>query len=188
MYNPYDISRFIQPTYAVQQPVVMPVQQPVYPMIGSSGFSSNKEELITIVLIIIGIIITIYIAQKYIFTNNNIINQTDQTQDNYITNQTDQIQNNYINPSMPPKRQSDPLGDAGWEVIVTDTCPFCIKQKEVLNKYFPNFKNIYNNKPASVVPTWVNSKCFDKNNPTEKLKIQGYQDYQKLINMIDMAC
>jgi hypothetical protein len=69
----------------------------------------------------------------------------------------------------------DPLTAGGWEVIVSDSCPYCIKQKEILAQHFPTFKNIFNNKPANVVPTWRNTKTGQE--------IPGMLPYETLLQL-----
>lgn len=57
---------------------------------------------------------------------------------------------------------SDPLGDAGWELHVAN-CPYCVKQKEILRKHFPGFKNIFSGaRQTNVVPFWYNTKTKEE--------------------------
>lgn len=70
----------------------------------------------------------------------------------------------------------DPLTEKGWEVIVSDRCPYCIKQREILTAHFPTFKNIFNDKPANVVPTWRNTKTGQE--------LPGMMTYEKLLDLI----
>lgn len=151
MNNPYDISRFIQPYIPQQiaQPVVVPMPQPVM-----GSFMPTQTDTIGMVLMILGVLVVIFFIHKYICIS------TEPTEpvvvDTYIP--------------MP-----DPLGDKGWEVIVTDTCPYCVKQKKILQEYFPTFKNIFNNKSANVVPTWRNTKTGEV--------VEGMLSYERLLSL-----
>lgn len=69
----------------------------------------------------------------------------------------------------------DLLSNCGWELYISLTCPYCIKQKHILDQYFPKFNKIFTDKPVSVVPTWYNTIT----NQT----IPGMQTYESLIQM-----
>lgn len=69
----------------------------------------------------------------------------------------------------------DKLTKCGWEVHVRPTCPYCIRQKSILEQHFPKFKNIFEDRPAEVVPTWYNTKTGQK--------IPGMQTPEKLSQM-----
>ncbi len=75
----------------------------------------------------------------------------------------------------PPQDLTDPLTKCGWEVYVTPTCPYCIKQREILSQHFPTFKNIFTDRPVQAVPTWYNVNT--------KQSIPGMQSYEKLLEM-----
>lgn len=70
----------------------------------------------------------------------------------------------------------DKLEQCGWELYISMTCPYCIKQKNILTQNFPKFTKIYTDKPVNVVPTWYNTKT--------KQKREGLQTYEDLLNMI----
>jgi len=69
----------------------------------------------------------------------------------------------------------DKLTENGWEVYVTNNCPYCIEQVNILNQHFPYFTNIYNDRPVESVPTWYNTKTKEK-------KV-GRQTYDQLLEM-----
>lgn len=71
----------------------------------------------------------------------------------------------------------DKLTYCGWEIYVSPTCPYCVKQKAILAKHFPGFNSIYTDRPAEVVPTWHNVLTGEK-----KL---GMQTYEQLLDMIN---
>ena len=71
----------------------------------------------------------------------------------------------------------DPLEKCGWEVYLTKTCPYCVKQLKVLKEHFPNFNSYYYNKKSDVVPTWYNK--------ITNIKSPGFKDYNKLLSMIN---
>lgn len=71
----------------------------------------------------------------------------------------------------------DPLEKCGWEVYLTKTCPYCVKQLKVLKEHFPNFNGYYYNKKSDVVPTWYNKST--------NIKSPGFKDYKKLLSMIN---
>lgn len=74
---------------------------------------------------------------------------------------------------------TDELSNCGWEVHVLKSCPYCVKQKEVLNKYFPNFTKIHENKDPTIpaVPAWKNSKTGEI-----RLGLQTYENIKEMIS------
>lgn len=70
---------------------------------------------------------------------------------------------------------SDGLTENGWEVYMSQSCPYCMQQRELLTDSFPTFVNIRYDVPVRVVPTWYNSR-------TNEI-IEGLQNYENLMNM-----
>jgi len=129
----------------------MPDNRGTYSM--SDDVKRNSIMIVSILLIII-IIIIIYMIIKYKDTKKSSTG----------TSTFESFQN------------IDKLTECGWEVYVTDTCPYCIKQKDILTQYFPKFDKIYTDKPANAVPTWYNVN-------TKETKV-GLQSYESLLSMI----
>jgi glutaredoxin len=121
--------------------------------IGIKKFSSSNYmylvALVTIFLIVI--VIIIWRNKKYDTFEPVIINDNDNDNNDSLTNM-------------------------GWIVYMTPTCPFCKQQKNILNEYFPNFKNIKYDGDVSVVPTWYNIN-------TQEYKY-GLLDYDKLLELV----
>lgn len=113
----------------------------------------QSMEMLYFVLMIVGVIVIFAIISRY--------------------NTTSKMSSMVV--STPPPAPEDPLTANGWEVIVSDSCPYCIKQKEILAQHFPTFKNIFNNKPTNVVPTWRNTKTGQE--------IPGMLSYETLLQL-----
>ena len=92
-----------------------------------------------------------------------------------ITDSDDGVAEGFKRSHFGSTEQMDPLTKCGWEVIVSPTCPYCVKQKQILSQHFPTFKNIHTDKPAEVVPTWHNTKTGKK--------VLGMQTYEELLAM-----
>lgn len=149
-----NISGFIQPSvYA--QPSVVSLMQPSMPVISAGG----RSDIMTIALVSAIVVVVLFIIYRHI-TNNNIMGEEESDQFKRDRETFDNM---------------DPLTRCGWEVRVSPTCPYCVKQKQILSHHFPTFKNIFTDKPAEVVPTWVNTKTNQK--------IPGMQTYEKLLAM-----
>jgi hypothetical protein len=124
----------------------------------TGGVFNNKNNNMIIVAIIVAVIIIFFIYKSKLFQVENYKGIDNFKMDN-IENLDD----------------VDPLTKCGWEVYVSPTCPYCVRQKSILSKHFPTFKNIFTDKPTDVVPTWYNVKT--------KQKIPGMQSYEKLLEM-----
>jgi hypothetical protein len=70
--------------------------------------------------------------------------------------------------------EEDALTKCGWEVYVTDHCPYCKQQKQILSEHYPKFKN-FKKEPVNVVPTWKNVKTGQT--------LPGMQSVDSLANM-----
>ena len=156
-----NIAGFIQPSM-FQQPSVMGIMPSPVPIVTAGG----KSDILTIAVVAVVVVVVLFVLYRNVQFNIGTEESEEFKQER--VNQEKIKQENF--------EDIDPLTKCGWEVIVSPTCPWCIKQKEVLSKHFPLFKNIFTDKPAEAVPMWVNNKTGDT--------IPGFQTYEKLLNMI----
>lgn len=148
-----DITSYIQPL-RFQSPNMngyMPVQMPFLQSIG-------RNEIMTIVMISAIVVIVLFIVYKNLNYKNVVGGEED----------SESFKNEHY-------QDMDPLTKCGWEVYVTNTCPYCVKQKQILNEHYPTFNNIYTDRPVTAVPTWYNTK-------TQETKT-GMQTYESLLAM-----
>ena len=145
-----NIAGFIQPSI-FPQPNVVSIMPSSVPMVSAGG----RSDILTIAVVSTVVVIVLFMIYKNMsFGSNSLID--------------DDVE------EFKQKENVDPLTKCGWEVIISPTCPWCVKQKQILDQHFPTFKNIYTDKPADAVPLWVN-----KNGN----KIPGFQTYEKLMSM-----
>lgn len=162
-----NISGFIQPSVYAPPSVVsvmpqsMPMSVPMpipVPMVSSGG----RSDIATIVIITIIVVIILFVMYRHVkFVNMEF---TDEEIESFR-----RVNEHFIS-------SSDPLSKCGWEVRISETCPWCIKQKAILAENFPGFTNIYSDRPAQVIPTWINSKTGEV--------IEGMQPLERLQQMI----
>lgn len=129
-----NIASYIQP--------VSPFMQPPISFIPSNNVS--RSEITTMVVISAMVVIILFILYKHMMYSN------------IVEDEGDNFKSKFENETV------DGLTKCGWEVYVSPSCPYCIRQKAILSEFFPNFKNIYTDRPAEVVPTWFNTKTQEK--------------------------
>lgn len=153
-----NIAGFIQPS-VFSQPSVVGIMPSSMPIVATGG----RSDIMTMAMVAAIVVVVLFI----IYRNMSSTNITDPE-----GGSEDFKRSHFDNE---PKTEMDPLTKCGWEVIVSPTCPYCVRQKQILAHHFPTFKNIYDNKPAEVVPTWVNTKTGRK--------MPGMQTYEQLLAM-----
>lgn len=162
-----NISGFIQPSMfsqpsvlgIVPQSMPMPMPMPM-PVITSGG----RVDIMTIV-----IISTVVVMVLFLLYRNMSISITDKDDDS-------ELSESFKKSHFDNDNNNDPLSKCGWEVVVSETCPYCVQQKQILSTHFPNFKNISTNKPVEAVPTWINNKTGQM--------LPGLKTYDALMEMI----
>ena len=102
-------------------------------------------------IIIYAIMIAIIIIVVYMLINNN--NKSDMTKlrEHNISRRQERMLENKLESLI------DPLEKQGWVVYLSRSCPYCVRQVDMLNKEFPNFHNKHYDVPTDVVPKWVNT-------------------------------
>lgn len=154
-----NIAGFIQPT-VFPQPSVVGIMPQTMPFMATAG---GRSDIITIAIVSAIVVVVMFIIYKNMLYKN--------IDDEEIEDFTiDNFKNNLIT-----EPEMDPLTRNGWEVRVSPSCPYCIKQKEILSQYFPTFKNIFTDRPANVVPTWVNSRTGKE--------VPGMLQYEDLLQL-----
>lgn len=72
----------------------------------------------------------------------------------------------------------DSLTAGGWKVYLSTQCGYCTRQKQVLDSYYPNFKNFYIDQapdvPIEGVPTWISRNG---------MQFPGFKTYEQLEQM-----
>lgn len=135
----------------------MDISQYIIPMGGVNGGSEinykNVFLFLTVVVAIILILIIAYVSMKKKDNRSSLTNLEEDMQ-----------------------QLLDPLTLSGWEVIVSDSCPYCTKQKEVLKNLFPTFNKFFTDRPANVVPTWVNKNTGQT--------IEGLQNADSILKLL----
>lgn len=155
-----NISGFIQPTM-FQQPSVVGIMPQSMPIVATAG---GRSDILTMAVVSAVVVIVLFVIYRNM-TYNNI--QKEESEESEELFKRDRFEGD--------QSGMDPLTKCGWEVRISPTCPWCVKQKQILSQYFPTFKNIYTDRPAEAVPTWVNSKTGQK--------VPGMQTHEKLLEM-----
>lgn len=153
-----NIAGFIQPSVFAQPNVVGLMPQSM-PIIATGG----RSDILTIVLVSGIVVVILFIAYRNMSSSNIKEEEEDIEEFKKVRERFENTEN------------MDPLTKCGWEVYVSPTCPYCVRQKQILEHHFPTFKNIFTDKPAEVVPTWYNTKTH--------AKVLGMQTYDKLLSM-----
>lgn len=148
-----NITGFIQPNMYAQP--LMPMMQQPMGIISAGGGS----DITTMVMVSVMVVVILFIIYRHMSTSN--IYEEESEMFRY---------------KREPFQDIDSLEKCGWEVYVSPSCPYCVRQKAILVEHFPNFKSMYTDKPAEVVPTWYNTK-------TKETKL-GMQTLESLKNMV----
>jgi len=176
-----NITNFIQPVEDIQPSAVDIAPQfntidnishPI-PMVATTASGETDSYIIIGISVLIAILL-MYIIYKYIYTDKASF-------ENFIANEKiaaarEKFAAREKLASREKLDEIDPLTRCGWEVRVSPTCPYCIQQKNILAEYFPTFKNIFTDKPAEVVPTWVNN--------ITGVTMPGMQTHEQLLKMV----
>jgi hypothetical protein len=152
----YDISRYIQPYNP--PPIFRPYQSLPIPQ----NNHYDGVYMIGLATIIVGVI---YIIYKYYINNNISKFYTDSGSDSDSDSDSDIKKMNRV----------DHLTNCGWELYASKSCHWCSKQIDILNTHFPNFRNVYYDKPVEAVPTWYN--------PGLDKTVTGFQTYDQLMKL-----
>lgn len=156
-----NISGFIQPSMFAQ-PSMVGIVQPPMPIISAGG----RSDIMTIALVSAIVVVILFIVYRNMSYNRAVTSEEEEDVETFKQREQNVVE---------PFHIIDGLTQCGWKVVVSQTCPYCIKQKEILNQYFPTFNNFDYTTPMPSVPTWINTKTND-------IK-QGLQSYDTLLNM-----
>lgn len=147
-----NIAGFIQPS-VYSQPSVVGIMPQSMPIVATGG----RSDIMTMAVVATIVVIVLFILYKNMAKTGVDAEDT-----------TDDFKSNF-------EEDIDPLSKCGWEVIMSPSCPYCIRQKQILERHFPKFDKIFTDKPAEAVPTWVNTKTGKR--------IPGMQTYDRLLSM-----
>lgn len=142
-----NISEYIQPTISEDTTMIGSGYDKTG---GAIGDRLAKLNLFNIIIIGMGVIVIVIIIFKLmtVFSYKKVVCETFEP--------PQQVS------EAPIVEDFDPLTKCGWEVVISPTCPYCIRQKAILNEYFPKFNSFYTDRPVEAVPTWINTKTGQK--------------------------